>query len=58
MDQQEVVIEEPKRVRELLRELGLFEEEVLVLVNGRLVTEDTRLKPGDRVQLIRVISSG
>ena len=56
--EREIEVKEPKRVRDLLRELGLFEEEVLVLVNGELVTEDTKLKPGDRVQLVRVISSG
>ncbi len=43
---------------ELIKFLGLNREEVLVTVNGSLVTEDYALKEGDSVRILSVISGG
>lgn len=48
----------PATVGELIKKLGLSPEEVLVSVNGELATEDTRLRDGDEVKIISVISGG
>ena len=45
-------------VMEMLRHLDLGRESVVVKVNGRLVTEHDSVRPGDRVELIRVSSGG
>ena len=42
----------------LLEQLSLNRESHLVVVNNKLVTEDSRLERGDEVRLIRVISGG
>jgi len=46
------------RVDELLRKLGFVSEEVLVVKNGELVTEDENLSDEDEVKLLSVVSGG
>lgn len=48
----------PLLVSRLLENFSLSREAYLVIVNGRLVTEDHRLERDDRVKLVRVISGG
>jgi sulfur carrier protein ThiS len=45
-------------VLRLLERLSVNRESHLVVVNNRLVTEDSRLEKDDEVKLIRVISGG
>ena len=45
-------------VKRLLEEIGLLPENVLVLRNGTMVTEDQHLYPGDEVKIVAVISGG
>jgi sulfur carrier protein len=45
-------------VKRLLEEVGLLPENVLVLRNGTMVTEDQHLYPGDEVKIVAVISGG
>ncbi|MEA3397426.1 MAG: MoaD/ThiS family protein [Chloroflexota bacterium] len=45
-------------VYRLLEQLSLLPENVLVLRNGQLVTEDQPLQPGDEVKIIAVVSGG
>ncbi len=46
------------RVRQVLNRLGLLPENVLVVRNGKLVTEDQYLYAGDEVKVVAVISGG
>lgn len=45
-------------VKRLIEVLGLNPESIMVVRNGELVTKDETLMPGDRVQVISVISGG
>ena len=45
-------------IRDLMRMFGLNPEIHLSLVNGKLKEEDYKLKDGDVVEIIRVISGG
>lgn len=54
----EMEIPGPRRVSELLRELGIPRESVLVIRGDSLVTEDEVLQEGDVVELRPVISGG
>ncbi len=51
-------VEGNRRAREVVRELGLNPESYLIVRDGELITDDTLLRPGDRVELIAVISGG
>jgi sulfur carrier protein ThiS len=51
-------LEKPLLVSKLLEQFSLNRESHLVVVNGKLVTEDYRLAENDEVKLIRVISGG
>ena len=51
-------IEKSMEVSRLLKQLSLSRETHLVIVNGRLVTEDHRIRKDDRVKLVRVVSGG
>ncbi len=42
----------------LLKELKVMREEVIIKVNGRLAPETRRLKPTDRVEVIKVVFGG
>ena len=43
---------------EAIKRLGIDPESVLVVVNDKLVTDDTVLKESDQVKLIAVVSGG
>lgn len=45
-------------VREAIRAVGLAPETVLAVRNGKLVSDDSVLKPGERLKLIPVVSGG
>ncbi len=44
--------------RDALKKLGIEPEGVLVIVNGKLTTDDALLKDGDKVKLVAVVSGG
>ncbi len=54
----EVEVQGPRRVRELLKELGLLPETVLVVRGDDLVTEDDLLRDDDRIEIRPVMSGG
>ncbi|MCP4436242.1 MAG: MoaD/ThiS family protein [Actinomycetia bacterium] len=54
----EIELQGPRRVSELLAELGLNRESVLVVCNGELVPGDYRLSAEDEVEVRPVISGG
>ena len=45
-------------VAQLLKELDILPDEVLVIKNGKLITEDEELNTGDDIRLLSVISGG
>jgi len=45
-------------VKDLLKQMNINPETVLVGKNGEIVLETENLKPGDRIEFIRVISGG
>lgn len=45
-------------VKQALKRVGLLPETVLATRNGELITEDERLKEGDEIRLVAVISGG
>jgi len=45
-------------IEELLRHLRLMREEVVVKLNGRLAPETTRIKPHDKIEVIKVVFGG
>ncbi len=44
--------------RDALKKIGIEPEGVLVVVNGKLTTDDVILKEGDKVKLVAVVSGG
>lgn len=44
--------------RDALKKIGIEPESVLVMVNGKLATDDVVLKEGDAVKLVAVVSGG
>jgi sulfur carrier protein ThiS len=44
--------------RDALKKIGVEPEGVLVVVNGRLTTDDVILRDGDSVKLVAVVSGG
>ncbi|MEW5720826.1 MAG: MoaD/ThiS family protein [Chloroflexota bacterium] len=44
--------------RDAIKKIGLDPESVLVVVNGKLMTDDVVLREGDEVKLIAVVSGG
>ncbi len=44
--------------RDALKKIGIEPESVLVVVNGKLTTDDVLLKEGDKVKLVAVVSGG
>lgn len=44
--------------RDAIRKIGLDPEGVLVVVNGKLATDDIMLKDDDQVKLVAVVSGG
>lgn len=47
-----------KTARQIIEERGLNPENFLTMINGQLVDDSTRLKPGDHLKLVAVISGG
>jgi sulfur carrier protein ThiS len=45
-------------LRRAIERVGLNPEAVLAVRDGELITEDTRLRDGDEVRLVAVISGG
>ncbi|HID85734.1 MAG TPA: MoaD/ThiS family protein [Anaerolineales bacterium] len=45
-------------VKQALKKVGILPETVLATRNGELITEDERLKEGDEIRLVAVISGG
>ena len=45
-------------IAELLRNLKLMREEVVVKLNGKLAPETVKIKPQDRVEVIKVVFGG
>lgn len=45
-------------VKQALKQVGILPETVLATRNGELITEDERLKEGDEIRLVAVISGG
>ncbi len=54
----EVVVERAKRVSDLLTQLSITPGTVLVIREGRLLTDDERLSRNDEVELRSVVSGG
>ena len=50
--------DESLTVDQMLRRISLLPESVLVVRDGRLLTEDLRLQPGDEIKIVSVISGG
>ena len=44
--------------RDALKKIGVEPEGVLVVVNGKLTTDDVVLRDGDKVKLVAVVSGG
>ncbi|MBI5653311.1 MAG: MoaD/ThiS family protein [Chloroflexi bacterium] len=44
--------------RDAIKKIGMEPEAVLVVVNGKLVTDDVVLREGDQVKLVAVVSGG
>ena len=44
--------------RDAIKKIGLDPESVLVVVNGKLVTDDVVLREDDEVKLVAVVSGG
>ena len=44
--------------RDAIKKIGLDPESVLVVVNGKLVTDDVVLREADEVKLVAVVSGG
>lgn len=58
IDGKKIEIEKPLKVQELLKKLSLNSEGHLVVVDGRLVTEDEIISNAESVKIIRVVSGG
>ncbi|MCA9477623.1 MAG: MoaD/ThiS family protein [Nanoarchaeota archaeon] len=46
------------KAMDLLKEIGVLVEDVLIIKNGQLVTEDEELDDSDEIKLLSVISGG
>lgn len=55
---QEWELEGNLTVRQAIKKVGLNPEAVLAVRDGELITGDTRLRDGDKVRLVAVISGG
>ncbi len=56
--EKEVTYREGIRVIDVLRELGLLENEYVVVRRGKVVAEDEELADGDELVLYPVVSGG
>ena len=55
---EELLIEGPKDVMRILKELAVLEDTVLVIKNGSLITKDTVVDDGERIEILPVVSGG
>jgi sulfur carrier protein ThiS len=55
---QEWELDGRRRVRDVIKEVGLVPQTVLAIRDGKLLTEDVMLDKDDEVKLIAVISGG
>jgi sulfur carrier protein ThiS len=55
---EELSVEGPKDVLRILKELAILEDTVLVIKNGSLLTKDTVVKDGERIEILPVVSGG
>jgi len=53
-----ITVDEGTSVDKLLSIIGVSSESVVVIVNGRPVTEDYRVRGGDDIIVVRVLSGG
>ncbi len=51
-------VKENMAARDALKKIGVEPESVLVVVNGKLTTDDVILTEGDQVKLVAVVSGG
>ena len=51
-------VKENIAARDALKKIGIDPESVLIVVNGKLSTDDVILKEGDQVKLVAVVSGG
>ena len=51
-------VEPGKTARQIMQELDLNPENYLTIINGQLTDDSARLKAGDRLKLVAVISGG
>lgn len=51
-------VKENITARDALKKLNIEPESVLVIVNGKLSTDDVILRAGDKVKLVAVVSGG
>ncbi len=51
-------VEPGQTARQIMKSLGLNPENYLTMVNGQLVDDSIRLKAGDHLKLVAVISGG
>ena len=50
--------DESMTVKQMLKRIDILPESALVVRDGKLVTEDQLLKPGDAVKVVDAISGG
>jgi len=55
---QEWELDGRRRVRDVIKEVGLVPQTVLAIRDGKLLTEDVMLDKDDEIKLIAVISGG
>ncbi len=56
--QQKVLLEKEMTVAELMRKLQVNPAEVIAVKNNELVTDEARVKGGDEIKFLAVISGG
>ncbi len=57
-EEKQLILPEDMRIHELLSMLDIPAEDVLVALDGRIRTEDTRLGRAKRIEILSVISGG
>ncbi len=57
-DEKEIEIKENSKIKDILKSMDINTEEVIVKKNKELCTEEDRIKAGDYLEIIRVVSGG
>ena len=55
---QEIAIENPQPLKELLKQLNISNESVILVKNNTIVLEDEIIENADEIKLLTVISGG